>query len=58
MEFYKSIVGKLVLKVSNKTGMISYYNSYVGLSPFERFELGGDGLSNQYVGIVGKDIIS
>jgi outer membrane protein insertion porin family len=38
--------------------MISYYNSYVGLSPFERFELGGDGLSNQYVGIVGKDIIS
>ncbi len=58
LEFYKSIVGKLVLKVSNKTGMMSFYNSYVGLSPFERFELGGDGLSNQYVGIVGKDIIA
>ena len=58
LEFYKSIIGKLVLKVSNKTGMMSFYNSYVGLSPFERFELGGDGLSNQYVGIVGKDIIA
>ncbi|MBK7740677.1 MAG: outer membrane protein assembly factor BamA [Saprospiraceae bacterium] len=58
LEFYKSITGKLVLKVSNKTGMMSFYNSYVGLSPFERFELGGDGLSNQYVGIVGKDIIA
>lgn len=58
MEYYKSIVGKLVLKVSSKTGMIGFYNSYVGLSPFERFELGGDGLSNQNTGIVGKDIIA
>lgn len=58
LEFYKSIIGKLVLKVSSKTGMIGFYNSYVGLSPFERFELGGDGLSNQNTGIVGKDIIA
>lgn len=58
MEFYKSLVGKLVLKVSGKMGMIGVYNKEVGLSPFERFELGGDGLSNQNTGIVGKDIIS
>ena len=35
-----------------------FYNSAIGLTPFERFELGGDGLSNQNVGITGKDIIS
>lgn len=58
MEFYRSIIGKLVLKVSTKTGMIGYYKKEVGLSPFERFELGGDGLSNQNTGIVGKDIIA
>ncbi|MCB0573578.1 MAG: BamA/TamA family outer membrane protein, partial [Saprospiraceae bacterium] len=28
------------------------------LSPFERFELGGDGLSNQSFGLNGRDIIS
>lgn len=58
MEFYKSLVGKLVLKISSKTGLLGYYNKKVGLSPFERFELGGDGLSNQFTGITGKDIIS
>lgn len=58
MEFYKSLVGKLVLKVSSKTGVLGQYNKKVGLIPFERFELGGDGLSNQYSGITGKDIIS
>jgi len=58
MEFYKSLIGKLVLKVSTKNGFLGYYNKKVGLSPFERFELGGDGLSNSYSGITGKDIIS
>ena len=37
---------------------MGYYNESIGLTPFERFELGGDGLSNQNVGITGKDIIS
>lgn len=58
MEFYKSLIGKLVLKISTKNGFLGYYNKKVGLSPFERFELGGDGLSNSYSGITGKDIIS
>ena len=39
-------------------GYLGYYNSEVGISPFERFELGGDGLSNQTIGIQGKDILS
>ena len=45
-----------VLKAAIKMGIIGRYNSVVPLSPFERFELGGDGISN-YI-YYGKDIIS
>ena len=57
-EWYYNLVGKLVLAANIKFGFLGNYNSAIGISPFERFELGGDGLSNQNVGIVGKDIIS
>ncbi|MCH2046218.1 MAG: BamA/TamA family outer membrane protein, partial [Saprospiraceae bacterium] len=49
--------GHFVLKLSAKMGFLGYYNQNVGLSPFERYELGGDGISN-FVGIQGRDIIS
>lgn len=45
-----------VLKAAVKMGIIGRYNPLVPLSPFERFELGGDGISN-YI-YYGKDIIS
>lgn len=57
-EWYYNIVDKLVLATTIKFGFLGNYNSDIGISPFERFELGGDGLSNQNVGIVGRDIIS
>ncbi len=57
-EWYYNIIDKLVLMASAKIGYLGYYNEDIGISPFERFELGGDGLSNQNVGITGKDIIS
>ncbi|MCB9320717.1 MAG: outer membrane protein assembly factor BamA [Lewinellaceae bacterium] len=57
-EWYATLVGKLVFRASAKMGYLGYYNSEVGISPFERFELGGDGLSNQTIGIQGKDILS
>lgn len=58
-EWYNTIVGKLVMKVDAKIGMIGQYNKEVGISPFERFQLGGDGLNNQSLGLnVGTDIIS
>jgi outer membrane protein insertion porin family len=39
--------------------MIGAYNSKIGISPFERFQLGGDGINNQQFGqINGTDIIS
>lgn len=46
-----------VLKAAAKFGFLSQYNSNVELSPFERFEVGGDGISN-YANFYGKDIIS
>jgi outer membrane protein insertion porin family len=45
-----------VLHLAAKMGIIGRYNPEVPLSPFERFELGGDGISN-YI-YYGKDIIS
>ena len=57
-EWYYNIVGKLVLATNIKFGFLGNYSGDIGISPFERFELGGDGLSNQNVGIVGRDIIS
>lgn len=57
-EWYYNIVDKLVLATNIKFGFLGSYNDAIGIAPFERFELGGDGLSNQSVGITGKDIIS
>ncbi|MEM8908140.1 MAG: outer membrane protein assembly factor BamA, partial [Bacteroidota bacterium] len=46
-------------RVAAKMGLIGYYNSDIGLSPFEQFQLGGDGFSQQtgsfYTGV---DLIS
>ena len=39
-------------------GILGTYNSDIGTSPFERFELGGDGLSNQSFAFTGNEIIS
>ncbi|MBL7802216.1 MAG: outer membrane protein assembly factor BamA [Saprospiraceae bacterium] len=57
-EWYTTLVGKLVLKTSAKIGLLGQWTSKTGLSPFERFELGGDGLNNQNFGLNGRDIIS
>lgn len=57
-EYYFNIVDKLVIAAKAKIGVLGYYRKGVGVSPFERFEVGGDGLNNQQVQITGKDIIS
>lgn len=56
-DWYKTIVGNMVFKFSAKMGFLGYYNPDIGLSPFERFQLGGDGLSGQNF-FIGRDIIS
>jgi outer membrane protein insertion porin family len=56
-QWYTQLVKNLVLKLETKMGFLGMYNNNVGLSPFGRYELGGDGLSN-FVGLQGKDIVS
>ncbi|WP_344978631.1 BamA/OMP85 family outer membrane protein [Compostibacter hankyongensis] len=46
-----------VLKAAIKMGFLGKYNNKVPLSPFERFDVGGDGMSNMTY-YYGKDIIS
>ncbi len=57
-EWYTPITKKLILKTSAKLGFVGSYNAQIGISPFERFQLGGDGLSNVQRGFTGTDIIS
>ena len=54
VEYYKvnlrgswmlNLVGDVVLNARCRFGWMSYYNSEIGLSPFGRYYLGGDGLS-------------
>ncbi|MER3464693.1 MAG: outer membrane protein assembly factor [Chitinophagaceae bacterium] len=48
---------QFVLKMSAKYGFMGRYNRKLDFSPFERYQLGGDGLTNSY-GLLGYDIIS
>ncbi|RYY72120.1 MAG: outer membrane protein assembly factor [Chitinophagaceae bacterium] len=48
---------QFVLKLAAKYGFIGRYNKQLDFTPFERFQLGGDGLTNNN-GILGYDIIA
>jgi len=50
--WYINLAGKLVLHTRAKMGFLGSYNDEIGVTPFERFYLGGDGLSgiNQFDG--------
>lgn len=56
-DFYQQVAGNFVLRLASKYGFLGYYNKDIGFSPFERFQLGGDGLSG-YSYFIGKDIIA
>ncbi|MFO7923415.1 MAG: outer membrane protein assembly factor BamA [Bacteroidales bacterium] len=43
--WYTSLAGNLVLSTSAQFGMLGYFNEDIGPSPFESFDLGGDGMS-------------
>lgn len=57
-EWYFNIFDKFVIAAKANIGVLGRYNKDIGYSPFERFELGGDGLSNQSAGITGRDIFA
>lgn len=56
-DWYQRIAGDLVLKLSAKYGFMGYYNKDIGYSPFERFNVGGDGMAGFNM-FIGRDIIS
>ncbi len=49
---------QFVLKMAAKYGFMGRYNRDLNFSPFERFQVGGDGLSGNQFGILGYDIIA
>jgi outer membrane protein insertion porin family len=57
-EWYLNITGNLVLKASAKFGVLGLYSKNLGQAPFERYRLGGDGISGQSSGFAGFDLIS
>ncbi len=44
-DWYTTLVGDLVLSTKFRFGFLGYYNSDIGQPPFERYYLGGDGLT-------------
>jgi len=56
-EWYQRVVGNLVFKFATKHGYMGYYSKNIGYSPFERFQLGGDGINGQNF-LIGRDIIA
>ena len=57
-DWYTPLGGKLVLRTAAKLGFLGTYNKDLGISPFERFSLGGDGLANNVNFFVGRDILA
>jgi len=57
-EWYSQLFDKFVIKAQIKIGLIGFYNKDIGTTPFNRFQLGGDGLSNRQTGFQGYEIIS
>lgn len=53
--WFTEIFPKTVIKAAGEFGFLSAYNQDVGIPPFERFYLGGDGLQN-YV-LDGREVV-
>jgi len=57
--WYTALVGNLVLKTEAKLGFLGAFNDEIGIAPFERFQLGGDGFAGgQFNAFNGIDLIS
>lgn len=55
-KYYLKLAGKLVLAPRIHFGFLGSYSDKVGVGPFERFQLGGDGLTGQNF-ILGTDVV-
>ncbi len=56
--WYKQLVGDLVLSIRTRYGFLNAYNNDIGITPFNRFFLGGDGLSGGGGYFDGREIIA
>ncbi|MCB2221837.1 MAG: BamA/TamA family outer membrane protein [Bacteroidetes bacterium] len=54
--FFTPVVENLVIMARAKMGFLGSYNPQIGVTPFERYYLGGDGLSG-YNNLDGREII-
>lgn len=54
--FYMKLAGNLVLASRAHIGVLAPFSSEAGVGPFERFQLGGDGLTGQSF-LLGTDVI-
>ena len=54
--WYTTLAGNLVLSTRTRMGFLGYFNRDIGLPPFERFFLGGDGISGWEID--GREIIA
>lgn len=57
-EWYYNLFDKFVVAAFAKIGILGVYNQDIGTPPFERYELGGDGINNQNAGLQGKEILA
>jgi outer membrane protein insertion porin family len=55
-KWYLSLAKNLVIETKAQFGFLGLYNSGLGVAPFERFFVGGDGLSG--FGLDGREIIA
>ncbi|MCF8303156.1 MAG: BamA/TamA family outer membrane protein [Bacteroidales bacterium] len=55
--FYKKIVGDLVIAAKSRFSFLGLYNRDIGITPFERYYLGGDGLTG-YNNMDGREIVA
>lgn len=55
-QYFVKIIGNLVMNPKMRFGFIGFYNRDIGISPFERFKVGGDGLMG-YDFLTGSEII-
>ena len=53
--WYTSLVGNLVLATKAEFGYLGHYNKDIGPAPFEKFDVGGSGLSGY--NLFGSDVI-
>jgi len=56
--WYSAFTDKLVLATKVEMGLLGAYNNSLGVAPFERFYVGGDGLSGMGMVFDGRELIS